>query len=36
MAILLRLVIVLALAGGVSFGMEDCQPCDDPSQLFCP
>ena len=28
------LALVLLFAGGVGF--SDCQPCNDPSQLFCP
>ncbi len=35
MAIALRLVIAVIFAAALSAGMEDCQPCDDPSQIFC-
>lgn len=28
------LVLALMFVGG--FGFDDCQPCEDPSQLFCP
>jgi hypothetical protein len=36
MAIALRLVVFVALAIIASAGLEDCQPCEDPSQLICP
>jgi hypothetical protein len=35
MIILARLVVTVLLAVVLSAGLEDCQPCEDPSQLFC-
>lgn len=29
-------VIVLLALGLLLCGADDCQPCEDPSQLFCP
>jgi hypothetical protein len=35
MAIVLRLILAVLFAGVLSAVAEDCQPCEDPSQIFC-
>ncbi len=35
MSLFIRLVFAVLFAGAISAVAEDCQPCDDPSQIFC-
>jgi hypothetical protein len=35
MFVVIRLVFLILFIGCVSAAADDCQPCEDPSQIFC-
>jgi len=35
MFVVIRFVFLVFFVASISAGANDCQPCEDPSQLFC-